>query len=116
MVRVHPDKVAYVTSDGNYSTMVLVNKDEHLFTINLGAIERLIEEQLGTDAEVFIRLGKSLIINSRFIYYINVSKQQLILSDSLFMNQFTLSASKEALKALKSMLEEQLKNNKSESR
>jgi hypothetical protein len=38
-----------------------------------------------------------------------VSKQQIILSDSSFPNRFTLSASKEALKALKAELEESIK-------
>ena len=112
LIRVSPDKVAYITSDGNYSTMILINKEEHLFTFNLGSLERLIEEQLDDDAGVFIRLGKSLIINSEYIYYINVSKQQLVLSDNLFMNQFILSASKEALKTMKNILEERLKERK----
>ncbi|NDV81269.1 hypothetical protein [Bacteroides sp. 51] len=65
---------------------------------------------MGTDAQTFIRLGKSLIINGRYIYYVNVSKQQIVLSDSNFPNKFTLSASKEALKALKVGLEESIKS------
>jgi hypothetical protein len=91
--------------------MFLIDKEEHLFTINLGTLERIIEEQLGSTATVFIRLGKSLIINSEYIHYITVSKQQLILCDNHFLNKFVLSASKEALKALKNMLEDNLKNN-----
>lgn len=89
--------------------MVLIGQEEHLFTINLGTLEKIIEKQLDSEARIFIRLGKSLIINSNYIYYINVSKQQLILSDKSFPGKFTLSASKEALKALKNMLEQKLK-------
>ena len=111
LVRVPSERIAYISSDGNYSTMFLIDKEEHLFTINLGTLERIIEEQLGSTATVFIRLGKSLIINSEYIHYINVSKQQLILCDNHFLNKFVLSASKEALKALKNMLEDNLKNN-----
>jgi DNA-binding LytR/AlgR family response regulator len=92
--------------------MVLTNQEEHLFTFNLSAFEKTIEQQLGVEAQLFIRLGKSLIINYRYIYYINVSKQQLILSDSSFSQKHTLSASKEALKNLKSLLEASLKNQK----
>lgn len=110
LVRVSPDRIVYISSDGNYSTMVLVNKDEHLFSFNLGTFERVIEQQLGTDAQTFIRLGKSLIINAKYIYYVNVSKQQIILSDSSFPDKFSLSASKEALRALKNVLEESLKS------
>lgn len=114
LVRVSPDRIVYISSDGNYSTMVLVNKDEHLFSFNLGTFERVIEQQLGTDAQIFIRLGKSLIINAKYIYYVNVSKQQIVLSDSSFPEKFSLSASKEALRALKNVLEESLKSRRVE--
>ncbi len=110
LVRVSPDRIAYISSDGNYSTMVLVDKEEHLFTFNLAAFEKIIEQQLGTEAQTFIRLGKSLIINGKYIYYVNASKQQIILSDSSFPYKFNLSASKEALKALKTVLEESIKS------
>jgi len=90
--------------------MTLVNKDEHVFSFNLAAFEKIIEQQLGTDAQTFIRLGKSLIINGRYIYYVNVSKQQIVLSDGSFSDKFTLSASKEALKALKTVLEDSIKS------
>ena len=110
VIRVSPDRIVYILSDGNYSTMTLVDKDEHVFSFNLASFEKLIEQQLGTDAQTFIRLGKSLIINGKYIYYVNVSKQQIILSDSSFPNKFTLSASKEALKALKTVLEESIKS------
>ncbi|SHF15126.1 LytTR family DNA-binding domain-containing protein [Dysgonomonas macrotermitis] len=114
LVRVSPERIVYVSSDGNYSTMVLTTAEEHLFTINLGTMERMIEEQLEADARLFIRLGKSLIINSSYIYYINVSRQQLVLSDMRFAERFTLSASKEALKALKSVLEDSLNSRRTE--
>jgi len=110
VVRVSPDRIVYILSDGNYSTMTLVDKEEHVFSFNLASFEKTIEQQLGTDAQTFIRLGKSLIINGRYIYYVNVSKQQIILSDSTFPNKFTLSASKEALKALKTVLENSIKS------
>ena len=110
VIRVSPDRIVYILSDGNYSTMTLIDKEEHLFSFNLASFEKIIEQQLGTDAQTFIRLGKSLIINGKYIYYVNVSKQQIILSDSSFLNKFTLSASKEALKALKTVLEESIKS------
>ncbi|MDR0394557.1 MAG: LytTR family transcriptional regulator DNA-binding domain-containing protein [Tannerella sp.] len=110
VIRVSPERIVYILSDGNYSTMTLVDKEEHLFSFNLVSFEKLIEQQLGTDAQTFIRLGKSLIINGNYIYYVNVSKQQIILSDSSFPNKFILSASKEALKALKTVLEESIKS------
>ncbi|WP_029906026.1 LytTR family transcriptional regulator DNA-binding domain-containing protein [Prevotella sp. 10(H)] len=112
LVRVSPDRIAYISSDGNYSTMVLVNGEEHVFSFNLGTFEKVIERQLGSEAQVFIRLGKSLIINADYIYYVSVSRQQIILSDISFSDKFVLSASKEALRALKMVLEESLNNKK----
>jgi hypothetical protein len=46
----------------------------------------------------------------KYIYYVNVLKQQIILSDISFPNKFTLSASREVLKASKTVLEECIKN------
>lgn len=104
-----PERVVYVESDGNYSTMVLHDKMEHVFTMNLAHCQELIEKQLGKEAETFIRIGKQLIINRAYIYKINVSKQQLIMSDMALNHAFELSASKEALKQLKLYLESTIK-------
>lgn len=105
LVRVKPERIVYVESDGNYSTMVLHDKTEHVFTMNLAHCQQLIEEQLGKGAETFIRIGKQLIINRAYIFKINPTKQQLIMSDMALNHAFTLSASKEALKQLKIYLE-----------
>lgn len=73
-------------------------------TLQLGQLERLIADQLPQLGQTFIRVGKSLIINSSAVYYINVSKQQLILMDTL-QNRHTFTAGKEALKTLKDWFE-----------
>ena len=49
LVRVKPERVVYVESDGNYSTMVLHDKTEHVFTMNLAHCQELIEQQLGKE-------------------------------------------------------------------
>lgn len=105
LVRVKPERVVYIMSEGNYSTMVLHDKTEQVFTMNLAHCQQLIELQLGDDAETFIRIGRQLIINRSYIYKINVNKQQLVMSDMMLNQAFTLSASKEALKQLKEYME-----------
>ena len=85
--------------------MVLHDKTEHVFTMNLAHCQQLIEEQLGKEAETFIRIGKQLIVNRAYIFKINVNRQQLIMADMVLNEAFTLSASKEALKQLKAYLE-----------
>lgn len=109
LVRLAPARVVYVMSDGNYSTFVLHDKTEQVFTMNLAHCQQTIEKQLGKDAEVFIRIGKQLIINKNYIFKINVSKQELWMSDMYRNMTFKLSASKEALKQLKMWVESQLK-------
>ena len=105
LVRVKPERVVYVKSDGNYSTMVLHDKTKHVFTMNLAHFQQLIESQLGKSAEIFIRIGKQLIINREYIFKININKQTLIMSDMALNQAFTLQASKEALRQLKSFME-----------
>lgn len=105
LVRVKPERVVYVESDGNYSTMVLHDKTELVFTMNLVHCQQLMEEQLGKDAKTFIRLGKQLIVNRAYIFKVNPQKQQLIMSNNEVNVAFTLQASKEALKQLKVLIE-----------
>ena len=107
LVRVRPERIVYVVSDGNYSTMVLHDKTEQVFTMNLAHFQQMIEEQLGRDAMTFIRIGKQLIVNRAYIFKINPNKQQLIMSDMDVNIAFDLQASKEALKQLKALLESQ---------
>lgn len=105
LVRVRPERVIYVESDGNYSTMVLHDETKLLFTMNLAHCQQLMEEQLGKEAMTFIRLGKQLIVNRTYIFKINPQKQQLIMSNDKVNQAIMLSASKEALKQLKAYLE-----------
>ena len=105
LVRVRPERVVYVVSDGNYSTMVLHDNTKHVFTMNLAHCQQLIEEQLGKEAETFIRIGKQLIVNRAYIFKINPTKQQLIMSNMEVNQAIELQASKEALKQLKAYLE-----------
>ena len=108
LVRIAPERVVYVASDGNYSTIVQSDGETRVLTFQLGQIEKIMSEQLGSEGNTFIRIGKSLIINRSYIYYITVQKQKLILSDNATFSH-SVSASKEALKQLKELLEKEIK-------
>ena len=108
--RILTDRIVYVHSDGNYSTFVIANGEERTVTLQLGEIEELMSEQLESNGNNFIRIGRCLIVNYNYIYHINVSRQQLILSDNATFT-YSLSASKEALKKLKEYVEEKHKIN-----
>ena len=106
LVRIAPERIVYISSDGNYSTLVQTDGEVRMLSFQLGQIVKMISDQLGAEGNVFIRIGKSLIINRSYIYYINVPKQRLVLSDLVGVTH-SLAASKEALKQLKELVEKE---------
>jgi len=107
LLRVQAKHIIYISSDGNYSNLLLSGGEMRMVTFQLGQIEKMIADQLHEDGKNFVRIGKSLIINLNNVFFINVSKQQLIMND-VTQGRYTLSASKEALKALKELIEKQI--------
>ena len=108
MVRIAPERIVFISSDGNYCNMVQTDNETRLLTFQLGQIENMIHDQLGSEGNLFIRIGRGLIINRNYIYYINIQSQKLILSDNIRFTH-TVSASKEALKQLKELIEKEAK-------
>ena len=104
LVRIAARHIVCIVADGNYSTIFQTGNELRMVTLQLGQLERLIADQLPQLGQTFIRVGKSLIINSNAVYYINVPKQQLILVD-IQQNRHTFTAGKEALKTLKDWFE-----------
>lgn len=107
LVRIAPERVVYISSDGNYSTLVQADGEMRMLSFQLGQVEKMIADQLGREGNNFIRIGKSLIINRIYIYYINIPRQKLVLSDVASFSH-TISASKEALKSLKDLIEKEI--------
>lgn len=104
IVRVLPATVVYITADGNYSAITMADGEQFVLTLQLGQIEKRISEMLDKNDNRFIRIGKSLIVNRDFIVFINPARQKMSLSDCRTFRH-EVSASKEALKALKDFLE-----------
>ncbi len=107
IIRVPTDAVVFVTADGNYSTITLADSGNFTLTMQLGQIERRIADMLDEDDNRFIRIGKSLIVNHDFIAFINPLRQKMILSDCRTFRH-EVSASKEALRALKELMEKEI--------
>lgn len=108
LVRIAPERIVCITSDGNYSILMQTDNETRMLSYQLGQIEKMMSSQLGSEGNIFIRIGKSLIINRSYIYYLNVQKQKLILSDTATFS-YTVTASKEALKELKELIEKEAK-------
>lgn len=105
LVRIASCDIAYISSDGSYTTMKLINGEDYTFSFNLSSFERIIEQQLKDSAKMFIRVGRGLLINSTFIYAINLNRQELVLADTRTSAKYTLHVSKDALRGLKSLIE-----------
>ena len=108
LMRAASEDIVFISSDGNYSSFVFTYGESRVVTMQLGQVERLLAEQLPHSGANFIRIGKSLIINRTFISYINLTKQQLVLSDGRSTSH-SLTASRDALKQLKELMEKDLK-------
>ena len=110
LMRTASGNIVFISSDGNYSSFVFTNGESRVITMQLGQVEKVLSEQLPHSGSDFIRIGKSLIINRNYISYINIQKQQIVLSDGC-ASSHSLTASREALKQLKELIEKNLKQN-----
>lgn len=108
-LRLPSDRIVYISADGNYSAITTMDGENYYVTLQLGQVERRISQTLDVNDNRFIRIGKSLIVNSDFIALINPMRQKLVLSDCHKFRR-ELTASREALKALKDHLETEANN------
>ncbi len=106
LVRVPGEAVVFIAADGNYSALTTADGGRYVLTLQLGQVERLISGMIDGDSNYFIRIGKSLIVNSRYITYINPPRQRLVLSDGRTFRH-EVAASKEALRMLKDFIEKE---------
>ena len=104
MIRLREEEVVCITSDGNYSHICAIGGESFIVASQLGKIERLISEQLHSSYGYFIRIGRGLIINMRYLCYINITRQKLYMLDSSG-KKYVQEASREALMQLKNMIE-----------
>lgn len=103
LLRIRTDKIVYFEGNGNYTTIVAANKLKSNVGLNLGVMEKSLASQLGQEASAFLRVGKRYIINTRYIFRINIQRQTLTLSDAALF-AFDLNVSKEALKNMKQLI------------
>ena len=104
MVRLREEHVVCITSDGNYSHICVVGGENFVVSYQLGHIEQLIGEQLRSSCGNFIRIGRGLIINTRYLCYISISRQNLFLIDASG-RKYVQKASREALVQLKNVMD-----------
>lgn len=104
LFRVPTEDIAYIEASGNYCDVHLFNGEAVTMTFQL---HYFVEALSQLRQNFFVRVGKSLIVNKNFVYGINITSQDLKLMDRRMNPTFRLKASKEALKELKTILEQE---------
>lgn len=104
LFRVPTEDIAYIEASGNYCDVHLFNGEAVTMTFQL---HYFVEALSQLRQNFFVRVGKSLIVNKNFVYGINTTSQDLKLMDHRMNQTFRLKASKEALKELKTILEQE---------
>lgn len=109
LLRIPAEQLMFISSDGNYSNITTEDGRTRLVTLQLGQLEDILQEQLSDADSYFLRLGRSLIINTNYIHFIDIARQHLILSNC--KNSYhELTASREVLIKLKSYIETTISN------
>ena len=103
LVRVATDEIVYVRADGNYSDLVLTNGKSRKMTFQLHFFDEVFQQ---LQNNMFARVGRSLIVNKRYIHVINLTEQILIFSGQQIKGDIKpVNVSLDALKQLKELLE-----------
>lgn len=105
LVRVATDEIIYVRADGNYSDLVLTNGKSRKMTFQLHFFDEVFRQLRNN---MFVRVGRSLIVNKRYIYVINLTEQMLVFAGQPIKAEIApLKLPREALKQLKELLEKE---------
>jgi len=104
LVRIQTEDIVFVQADGNYSDVYLFNGKPHKMTFKLHFFDEVFQRLKNN---IFVRVGKSLIVNKNYIYLINLTSQELTLVGNRLKGEFKLKASKDALKELKALMEQE---------
>lgn len=103
LTRIRLERVMYFEADANYTKVVFSNGVTATLLTSLVHLEKLIAGALIEKNSIFVRIGKRYIINSAYLFQINVLRQRLVLSDLASPYTATLSVSKDALRKLKAL-------------
>ncbi len=123
LVHVAVDEIVYVKADGNYSDLVLINGQSRKMTFQLQHFEK--HFKLLHNADLFIRVGRSLIVNRLYVQVIDLIDQTITFGGKHLVRPprtndphtwrpdrdedsdiYTVYVAREALKNLKDQLED----------
>ncbi|MDE6551372.1 MAG: hypothetical protein K2K98_00215 [Muribaculaceae bacterium] len=99
------DLVACINASGNYSNVMYIDGNKLMVSVGLSQFEAIIKDAYRKQnmANTFVRLGRSVIVNNRYLSQINILKQKLTLSDR-GTHAYQLSVPKNLLKSYKELI------------
>ena len=100
LIRLEKDKIVYFQAEGNYTRLVMVNRQSTVVTHSLKNVEEALASQLGEQAEIYLRVGRKFMVNRMFIYQVNIARKTLVLSDFEHFS-YQLPVSEKALKEIR---------------
>lgn len=109
LVRVATNEIVYVRADGNYSDLMLTNGKKRKMTFQLHFFDEVFQLLRNN---VFVRVGRSLIVNKRYIHVVNLTDQMLVFGGQTITGEIApVQVSRDSLKQLKQLLEEEKGDN-----
>jgi DNA-binding LytR/AlgR family response regulator len=109
LVRVATNEIVYVRADGNYSDLMLTNGKKRKMTFQLHFFDEVFQLLRNN---VFVRVGRSLIVNKRYIHVVNLTDQMLVFGGQSITGEIApVQVSRDSLKKLKELLEEEKGDN-----
>ncbi|MBD5390961.1 hypothetical protein HDR67_03035 [bacterium] len=99
------DLVACIHASGNYSNVMYIDGNKIMVSVGLSQFETIIKDAINKQrmANTFVRLGRSVIVNNRYLSQINILKQKLTLSDR-GTHAYQLTVPKSLLKNYKELI------------
>lgn len=99
------DLVACINASGNYSNVMYIDGNKIMVSLGLTQFETIIKDTNNKQqiTNTFVRLGRSVIVNNRYLSQINILKQKLTLSDR-GTHAYQLTVPKNLLKSYKELI------------
>lgn len=98
------DEVACFNADGNYTNIHYIGGQKFTVSIGLSKMEKLVSSAFPPgQASSFVRLGRSFLINQKYLCHIDTLKQKIVLSD-FRKSTITLNVTKNLLKTYKAFV------------
>lgn len=107
------DLVACINASGNYSNVMYIDGNKIMVSVGLSQFESIIKDAIVKTKAVntFVRLGRSVIVNNRYLSQINILKQKLTLSDR-GTHAYQLTVPKNILKSYKELIRNSYSGNR----